>query len=267
MLSDELKTAYRFHRSAYPARPSIALQRAKSDVEAGKRRYASGYWWSPCRENIGNPQGVRWIEKPSSVGFRFVGFADEVSRREGYFRAIDHTGWFTDSDFFEVYRGAVYQLPARNGKPLYYAAYREGYDGKSGWKDTAYDSDYGAAGIDFSEIHDCPMEAARAADGLAEKQAKDSREYNDAWRAANQWYELGESMQAKRREARQLVRDMREAIKSGISAAPSICNALRAQLRRLLEQWETMREEREELESNFYYWQDGKRIAISDFPI
>lgn len=262
MLSDELKTAYRFHRSAYPARPSIALQRARADVEAGKRRYASGYWWSPCRENIGNPQGVRWIEKPSSVGFRFVGFADEVSR------GIDHTGWFTESDgYWEVYRGAVYQLPARNGKPRYYAAYREGYDGKCGWGDSAYGSDYGAAGIDFSEIHDCPMEAARAADGLAETLAEKEREYNDAWRAANQWDELGESMQAKRREARQLVRDMREAIKSGISAAPSICNALRAQLRRLLEQLEAMRDEREELESNFYYWQDGKRIAISDFPI
>lgn len=258
MLSDELKTAYRFHRSAYPARPSIALQRAKVDVESGKRRYASGYWWSPCRENIGNPQGVWWIEKPSNVGFRFVGFADEVSR------GIDHKGWFTDSDGYgEVNRGAVYQLPARKGKPRYFAAYREGCDGKIGWQDTAYGSDYGAAGIDFSEIHDCPMEAARAADGLAETRAEEEREYRDAWRVAYHYQELGESMQAKRREARQLVRDMREAIKSGISAAPSICDALR----RLLEQWETMREGREELESNFYYWQDGKRIAISDFAI
>ena len=73
-------------------------------------------------------RGVRWVENVS-CGLRRVGFADEIMRGEGYPRAIDHKGWFIhDEDYGEVYRGVVYQLPARHGLPQYVIGYDDPYN-------------------------------------------------------------------------------------------------------------------------------------------
>lgn len=90
-------------------------------------------------------------------------------------------------------------------------------------------------------------------------------DYQQAWQWANAWQDLGESMKETRKEARQLVKDMRDAIKGGLNATPSICGALRSQLRNLIDQWEEQRAEREQLDSDFYYYQDGKSVSIAQF--
>jgi hypothetical protein len=40
---------------------------------------------------------VRWIENVSAA-LRFVDFADEIARKEGRWRTIDHKGWYTEDD-------------------------------------------------------------------------------------------------------------------------------------------------------------------------
>ncbi len=91
-------------------------------------------------------------------------------------------------------------------------------------------------------------------------------EYQSAWEAARQWQDAQEEMTGARAKARVLVADMRKAIKSGQLASDSICKALRAQLRGYLSEWETLRETRDELASDFHYWPDnGKSQTIEQF--
>jgi hypothetical protein len=114
---------------------------------------------------------------------------------------------------------------------------------------------------DDSTLTDCAL----AADSFAQHVAEQEREYNDAWQAARQWQELGETMAATRQEARQLVKAMRAAIREGLEAAPVLCAALRKQLRALLNQWEGQRQERDKLDSDFWYYQDSKSLRIAQF--
>lgn len=93
------------------------------------------------------------------------------------------------------------------------------------------------------------------------------REYNfhAADCMARGWQEQRDEMAESRGAARQLVADIRAAMKSGLSAAPSICSALRGQLRALLDQWEAARDERDSIADNFHYWHDGKSLSVAEF--
>lgn len=101
--------------------------------------------------------------------FRFVGFADEVG-------PIDHTGWFGDDEGtgFHTCRGVVYQIPARNGEPVYLAGYE--------WGESAHGKRFASGGgsIEYGgrgDTYESKEEAARAADSLAEYAAEREREY------------------------------------------------------------------------------------------
>ena len=124
---------------------------------------------------------VRWVDNVS-CGLRRVGFADEIMRGEGYSRAIDHKGWFIreDGDGGEVYRGVVYQLPARHGLPQYVY----GYDDPN---------NEGAALLCFGPSVD-KCGAARSADRFAEIFAEYEREYDRAWQAGRRYEELDEEI-------------------------------------------------------------------------
>jgi hypothetical protein len=112
-----------------------------------------------------------------------------------------------------------------------------------------------------SDMQDCARDFMR----WTYRQLEEEYKYQSAWEYARGWRDLGETMKETRQEARSLVSDMRAAIKSGIAAAPTICDALRKQLRLLLDQWEEMREEREQLDSEFWYYESGKSISIAEF--
>lgn len=130
--------------------------------------------------------------------------------------------------------------------------------------------------IDCEDARDSWRELPKGAEDEANDIARDfmrwiyhqlekEYEYQRAWQWANGWQETAESMKETRAEARQLVKDMRAAIKAGLAASPSICGALRSQLRSLIDRWESERKRRDELESEFHYWQDGKRWEIAEF--
>lgn len=271
---EALARSYKYWRQMGRA-PREALQRAALDYFRRDRRYPRGRRFGAMGAPFGR-EGLRWADDPRAVGLRFVGFADDIAGR-----AIEHRGWYTDCDGCgEVLRGAVYQLPGRNGRTRYLAAYREGSEGKRGWTDMGYD---GAAAIACREIFeaergdsdayyhyrgDAPeaaREAARRADSIAETVARDQREYNEAWQAARRWSDLADDIAELRAQARQLVADMRAAIKSGVTAAPSICAALRKSLRGLIEAAAELKTERESIAEGFYYWQDGRGLSIEEF--
>jgi hypothetical protein len=257
-----LKTAYKFHRQS-GARPIRAMQLARADVAAGKTRYV--YSRRAC---IGAPfaDGLRWLEFPESMGFRFVGFADEIARREGFPRSIDHTGWYTfpNGDTGEVLRGAVYQLPARNGKPVYFPAYREGSETRKGWMDNS-----GGACMDFSDsmarrqvYYDSPWDAAKAADSIAERQAEISCEFYEADAQAREWQELESEAQEAKDSARELIRGIR----SATGQAPSVvCDTLRRAVKSHLREWRDTLRKRQKIADNFHYWKDGKSLTIAQF--
>ena len=167
-------------------------------------------------------------------GWRDVGYADEVYSG----RAIDHHGWFTSADGWtgDVYRGHVWQLPARDGVPQYVAGYTEANDSK--------DSGYVvlcASGCNL-ELFDDKDDAARAGDALAERMAEQEREYDERWQAASleadNRDEARDDMRKARQSARAAIAALREQRAAGAVAA-GVCAILAD---RVTDARETMRD-------------------------
>lgn len=190
-------------------------------------------------------RNVRWVENVSD-GLRRVGFADEVTRGEGYPRWIDHKGWFIRDDegmSGEVYRGVVYQLPSRDGETQYVYGY-----------DDPNNDD--CALLCFEPVTD-KCDAARQADRFAEIMAEHEREYDRAWQAGRRCEDLEEEIKAARKEALELGAEMRAAKRAPI-VAPRICATLREKILSLYRAIQKVREERDELRDT-YGSQEGFR--------
>lgn len=188
--------------------------------------------------------GLRWIERPESAGFRFVGFADDVAPRR-----VDHTGWYTREDGFasgEKLRGAVYQLPARNGRPVYVAGYQEEGFGSEGAAALKLGRLFYGERSDESGC-DASRDAASAADGIAERMAEESREYDEAWQAGSRWSDLADDIATMRRSALEILKERR-----AVKLPPAMCAAVRAKVESLLDSISATRAKREELASG--YW-------------
>lgn len=181
---------------------------------------------------------VRWVENVSR-GLRLVGFADEIARKEGYFHAIDHKGWFTEDDGLdgEVYRGVVYQIPGRERKPQYAYGYADPNN-----KDCAL--------LSFALDAENVMEAAKAADRFAEIFAEKERDYNRAWHAGRKYEELATEIKDMREEALAIGKEMREARRI-VASSPTICATLRARILKLYRSIQKTRKERAELFDNY----------------
>lgn len=190
--------------------------------------------YNPAHESHGY-KNVRWVENVS-CGLRLVGFADEIARKEGNWRAIDHKGWFTDDDGDgDTYRGVVYQLPARDGECYVY-----------GYADPCNDD---CALLCFDVTGD-KMEAARCADSFAEVCAEEQRDYDRAWRAGRRYETLAEEISDARKEALAIGEEMRRA-KRTVVEAPTICATLRAKIKSLYRAIQKARKERADLINNF----------------
>lgn len=253
----DIQSAYLFHRRTKGCRATRALELAAHDIGNGTKRYAPAlgnsvvnpvmdparaHGWTQCR----------WIENVAAIGLREAGFADELL-------SLRHKGWFADAFQDENYRGQVWQLPARNGRPQFVYGYADPCNPGAAF--ISFDIERG----EDSEGEQAKREAARHGDSMAEIFAESEREYSEAWQAARQWEELADDMAKARAKAKALVADMRAAIKAGQLASAAICEALRAQVRAYAGQWEAAREEREELANSFYFWSDGQRLSIADF--
>lgn len=192
-------------------------------------------------QNKPNDRGGRWIERPAMAGLRFVGFADKLAR-------LDHTGWFLspDGDDGETARGCVYQLPARNGRPIYVEAYQLGSESrKSGWQEQSSglgerdapavvflaDRHLGELGGTDGDICAAMRAAARGADREAEIIAEHEREWREASELGRTAAEAIEEASEARLEARELLAEIRGRT---VADMPATCKAIRGEIARLL---------------------------------
>ncbi len=101
----------------------------------------------------------RFVADPAEVGLRFEGWSDAVV-------TLRHRGWYADSLQDEVYRGAVFRLPARRGVPRFMIGYGESLsDGFVLDPTTIWDDD--------------PIGAAFSADAMAERAAEAARAFEE----------------------------------------------------------------------------------------
>jgi len=165
--------------------------------------------YNPILKRAHGYRQVRWVEN-ASCGLRLIGYADKIAK-------LNHQGWFThdDGDPYEVYRGIVYQLPARDGKERFVYGYED-----------PCNDDCALVCFDPEETAE---RAAHEADRFAEIFAEDERDYHRAWDAGQQYEQLDEEIKEIRMETLALGDEMRAAKKLA-AKAPTICNVLRAKI-------------------------------------
>ena len=244
-INPALVSAYRWHRNhavgnRYPRRagpnPAIeAIAAARNDVAAGKARFQQSYGWNPPFETRG-AKAMRWIEKPSECGLRFVGYASDLVD-------LRHTGWYVDNDQFDTAHGVVFQLPARHGKPLFVAGYDDPNNGAA--------NAGGPVALDFGDTTDDQATAARWADRIAEWHAESEREYQAAYSAGDRWAEIGEEIKQVRGEIRAAISQFRKARAFIGDAAGAtynrLCEIIRGDVSDDLEKVRELRAERAKL--------------------
>ena len=242
-----MKTEYKFHRQRGLI-ASVALELARKDITDGKRRYPSaGSDWNPPWSAFGE-SAMRWIENPEKCGLRFVGYADELAR-------IGHTGWYIDDSQCETARGIVYQLPARDGHPIFVCGYADPHNGQDGreWSNPAalsMDIMYGETGYHSTSPADNPdaADAARFADRITEIMAESERERDIVYRARHDFEDCGTEIIETRRRALALIADIKKIGRAcSITNGSAACVALRETLARMLEYISEQRAQRETL--------------------
>jgi hypothetical protein len=231
--------AYKFHRNRGQTAFG-ALHDARLDVATGKRRYTSQFAWQA--NNINPPHAgyghkrLRWIEEP--VVWRFSGTSHDIAKELSCYPRAYATGWYTrHADYVETTSGVVYQLPARKGVPQYVA----GYSDPTG----------NGACVSIDQLFDDKMDAARAANRLAELFAEESREYDEAWQAGNHYADLARNVATLRREALELIQEAKQAAGTMRNAYPALYSAIRASIQGMLAEIQELREKRAKLLDEF----------------
>lgn len=148
----------------------------------------------------------RWCENVSGH-FRECGNADEII-------PLRHRGWYVDNFQNSTTRGLVLQLPARHGKTLYLAACSDPWNKNCAVVEIAF--------------YDGKEDAARAADGLAERYAENSREDDLKMLAETEITSLENSVKETRQRIRLLAAGIRQS-----SVANVVCDQLRNDIRSL----------------------------------
>ena len=263
MIPYNLKAAYLFHRArngrisgrfgfsniATDARSALELARA--DVAAGVERCAP---CKPWRRPADCPTVFFETENDAArAGFRFVGFADEISR------SIGHKGWFTDRDLQDdTFRGAVFQLATG---PRGLARFAHGYEELFNGGFVVQISGRGA--VDQERIADRwafesrrdlgpAVDAAYSADSLAERAAEDECEYHEQWHARQAYEDHGDEIAQIKARIIALLQERRR-IKAliPIGEAPAMCEAIRDKVRSALRTIWSLREQRGRLASDY----------------
>lgn len=296
-MDSKLISAFKFHmrgtleRSAIARAPNAtpaimakrgfaamtSLEKARNDVLQGVNRYPSGYRsgngvsWQP------HQPGIAHLEKPESVGLRFVGRVVPEMRLSHIWDSRGNTGWYTDphGDVFKdgtgLCYGVVYQLPGRNGESRFVAGYEFG--GVDGGPTLDFGRIYAEPrGDSYITASDCDaaIDAARAADSMAESAAEDEREYQTAWQAGSRWGDAAEVISAARKQCLSLMSERKKAMRgaemdSGYAEEfPTICRAIVKEIRDLVESIAESRAEQRKLAEGdaegLYFWPGEQRL-------
>lgn len=181
------------------------------------------------RRPVPGPNGLfgprknrQWLEN-GLAAFRWE-FADKV---EGL--TLRHTGYY-DSEFCEeVYRGVVLKT---NRGTFISGAVHGSESRKSGWQSACGNDS--AVIIDSGYFHDSEVDAARGADGLAERMAEEEREYQTHANAGIQAAELQAEIAETRADTLASLAELRQARKAlarDSAAFPHLCEQLRRDMR------------------------------------
>lgn len=231
-------------------RPSWSATKAATEA----RRIVAGKTEAPSHTNhvagaafkIGR-DSVRWVENPAALGFRLVGFADEIGANSYRWSrpSIDHKGWFLEDDYSsELSRGVVFQVTGRKGRPRFVAGVADPFsDGPAMIALSTFQGDTEESPRDNSGAR----EAAISADHMAESYAETERDYRRAYAAGARFADLGEIVTGARSEFLQLRREAKAARLK--TESPALCKRLARDLQGLLQIIATSREERARLQS------------------
>lgn len=267
---------------------------AKAARKAGAFQYA-GPVWGPGPGGNWQDSGAYYLERPDSLFRNVIPAADLLTGRDVA------QGFYSDSNQQEVCTAFVVQLPSRKGRARYAAAY--GFDARGGLSvdlSRIFESDFEAEreaarrqigkaywqkpmespGYWGQAAHESAQkEAAKAAQGLAEKAAEKERGYDSAWQAGCLWLEKLEEEKEARREALALLQERRAAgALQGGQAFPAICKALRGEALGLWQQIRKSRKERAALaqgDSPAYYFFPSEKLkgafcegaGLESFPV
>lgn len=244
MKNDQLLFAYKDARR-FGGNATRGIAKARELVAQGKGFYGASWPWKRGAHNVTRqPDRPRyaWVENTESAGLRFVDYCDQIARR-----SINHKGWFTTPDgmyFDDVYRGAVWQLPGRNGVARFVAGYVD-------------PANKGAAFICLDIISDgrdhdsAKLSAALQADSIAEHDAEKERDYQEQWQAGFRWAELANDIAARRRALLDLLSEMKAERKARGASGKAICATLRSAVQDMLEDIQEMRDDRADLFSSY----------------
>lgn len=175
------------------ASAQMALDLARADSAKGEMYFGGSIWKSAKQSKCGKlnvDNKTRYVEEPSAIGLRFVGYADELVR-------LSHRGWYSEAFGEETFRGAVYALPGKNRK----CRLLHGY---------VSSEEEGRALICFGDIvesesyADALSDAAYMADSLAENEADTARELSRAWHAGQAYAHNLEQIEESREALRQI---------------------------------------------------------------
>jgi hypothetical protein len=270
--SDLIRREYRILRRRAVTRPQYgwpylnardSLAKARATVQANRPSvapYASGAQvWAGLGGSDGatfqayGESACRWIEDPESKGLRLLGLAHEVGKA-GYCYssdAVEHRGWFMDSDGCETVCGVVYQLPGKDGRARYLAGYADPYNAESNGNGPALLSMeiYTGEPVDSEYDPDSVLrDVARAADGIAERMAESEREYQEGFDLGKQARRKMDKARKVGRKAKRARRDVGPLFKArhGVSPAPAptmrdLCRDSIRKARRLRRKYERKR--------------------------
>lgn len=178
---------FNYPRSIYQLPKPCNLAGLKKKRELRK---VCGPYYSPAPGAIAggrHPGGFFYLDSDFSIG-RGWEWADLVDGA-----GIDHSGWYTDEcgDLDKI-RGLVIRLP--HGRYL------------AGWS-----MGEGMASTYDGEIYTDLVEAARAADGMAETAAEKEREYQERWRRLQDMRDERDDLEKTARAARDAFKEYRGA--------------------------------------------------------
>lgn len=184
-----------------------------------------GNWpaeWKPARHESLADKPYHFAEL-DQMPARYVGTAQDVMNNNSGYRRLGHAGWCCDDNQDRIAIGHVYKLPARNGKPYYFPA----VEIKGTNCHTARPLDH----------YESKEEAARAADGYAERLAEKEREYYEQDQREQAIEAAKEAIVEARRSALALLKQARPWRRNGMMKdAPDVCAALRETVRRRCEE-------------------------------
>jgi hypothetical protein len=170
-------------------------------------------------ENVGYRSTFgRWHECPETP-FRFIGLAHKIAN-------LRHTGWFTrHEEYSETARGVVYLLP--HGR--FIAAIADPFQtDKEGQGPCIVEVNANGSPC----LYESQEEAARAADGFAERYAEGSREDDrietERFHKEQTIEEAKEALRDSRKEARELLAEIRAS-----TLSPGLCERMKREFRNL----------------------------------